>query len=63
MIPVWMDIGLVLAVILAATVYLVMRKIRSVRKLSRDWTTGRAEACDSCPVIKIREAQGKKTSS
>lgn len=63
MMPVWMDISLVLAVILAATVYLIMRKIRSVRKLSRDWTTGRAESCDSCPVVKIREAQGKKTSA
>ena len=61
--PVWADIALVLAVVLFAAVYLVRRKIRSARRLARDWTTGRAEACDSCPVIQIREAQEKNSTA
>jgi hypothetical protein len=58
--PPWMDIALVLATVLVAGVYLVQRKIRSTRRLARDWTTGRVEACDSCPVIQIREMQEKR---
>jgi hypothetical protein len=57
--PVWMDIALVLAAVVIAGVYLVRRKIRSARRLARDWTTGRVEACGSCPIITIREAQAK----
>jgi hypothetical protein len=60
MMPAWMDITLVLAAVLVAAGYLVRRKIRSVRRLTRDWTTGRVEACDSCPVIKIREVQERR---
>ena len=58
--PVWLDITLVLLAILTAGAYLIIRKIRSAKKLARDWTTGRVEACDSCPVIEIKKAQMKK---
>ena len=58
--PVWMDIALVMATVLVAAAYLVRRKIRSARRLARDWTTGRVDACDSCPVIRIKEAQHKQ---
>lgn len=61
--PLWTDIALVLATVLVAGVYLVRRKIRSARRLARDWTTGRVEACDSCPVIKIREAREKNSAA
>ena len=57
MMPVWLDTVLVLAAVLFAAGYLVRRKIRSVRRLTRDWTTGHAEVCDSCPVMKVREAK------
>jgi hypothetical protein len=60
MMAAWMDIVLVLAAVLIAGVYLVRRKIRNARRLARDWTTGRVEACDSCPVIKVREMQAEK---
>jgi len=60
MMAAWMDIALVLAAVLIAGVYLVQRKIRSTRRLARDWTTGRVDACDSCPVIRIKEAQHKQ---
>jgi hypothetical protein len=55
-----MDIALVMATVLVAAAYLVRRKIRSARRLARDWTTGRVDACDSCPVIRIKEAQHKQ---
>ena len=55
--PTYLDIVLVIATVSAATAYIVMRKVRSVRKINRDWTTGHAEACDHCPAIQIRQAQ------
>jgi hypothetical protein len=58
--PVWLDITLVLLAIALAGGYLIARKVRSVKRIARDWTTGRVEACDSCPVIEIRKVQGKK---
>ncbi|MFZ5432295.1 MAG: hypothetical protein ACOZB3_00830 [Calditrichota bacterium] len=51
-------VGLSVAI---AVAYLIWRRVRKSRKLARDWTTGRAEACDSCPVIKIREAQSQRS--
>ena len=58
--PPLLDIVLVGTMVLCATAYLVRRKLRSLRSIQRDWTTGRAEVCDHCPAIKIRQAQMKK---
>ena len=54
------DTLLVALMVLLAAAYLVRRKLRSLRNIQRDWTTGRAEVCDHCPAIKIRQAQMKK---
>ncbi|MBU1982900.1 hypothetical protein KJ815_00670 [bacterium] len=59
--PALLDYGLVVFAVAAACGYLAWRRIRKARRLSRDWTTGRVEACDSCPVIRIREAQAKRS--
>ena len=52
--PELLDYILVILSVTAALVYLIVRKIRKARRLARDWTTGRAESCASCPVIEIR---------
>jgi hypothetical protein len=54
-----LDIGLVITVVAAAAAYLIMRKVRGLKKVNRDWATGHAEVCDHCPAMKIREAQVK----
>ncbi len=58
--PELVDIILVVAFVAAATAYLVWRKVRSLRKIQRDWTTGHPESCGHCPAIQIRQAQLKK---
>jgi biopolymer transport protein ExbD len=58
--PPLLDILLVVLMVLLATAYLLRRKLRSLRSIQRDWTTGHAEVCDHCPAIKIRQAQMKK---
>ncbi|MDD5088142.1 MAG: hypothetical protein PHI18_05025 [bacterium] len=52
--PEFLDYLLVILSVAAALAYLIVRKIRKTRRLARDWATGRAERCDSCPVIEIR---------
>jgi biopolymer transport protein ExbD len=59
--PPLLDTLLVVLIVLLATAYLLRRKLRSLKSIQRDWTTGRAEVCDHCPAIKIRQAQMKKT--
>lgn len=51
-----LDIGLVALIVAAAVVYLVRRKLKSSRKITRDWSTGHSEACDSCPLIRSRSS-------
>ncbi|MCL4305475.1 hypothetical protein KJZ99_06145 [bacterium] len=41
----------------ASLAFLVLRKLRHLRQGRRDWSSGHAEACDSCPIIEIRKAQ------
>ncbi|RPH94997.1 hypothetical protein EHM69_05765 [candidate division KSB1 bacterium] len=53
----WLDTLLVFVAVAAAVFYLIRRKRKSTRQVLRDWSTGRAEQCGSCPVRKIREAQ------
>jgi len=48
---------LVVLAVGAAVAYLLWRKLRNARKISRDWATGHVDVCDSCPVIEIRKAQ------
>ena len=60
--PALLDYGLVIGAVTAAAAFLWYRKLRSLKKISRDWSTGHSEICDSCPAIKIREAQVKHTS-
>ena len=61
--PAILDYTLVFLAVACAAGYLIWRKVHKARRLARDWTTGRAEACDSCPVIKIRELQSRKSLS
>lgn len=61
--PALLDIALVALIVLLATAYLIRRKVRTAKRVSRDWASGHAEACDHCPAIKIRQAQRKKFSS
>jgi hypothetical protein len=51
------DYSLVILAVLAAGIYLLWRRAKSRRKLDRDWASGRAENCGSCPVIEIRKQQ------
>lgn len=57
--PPLLDTLLVGLIVACATAYLIMRKQRALKKVSRDWASGHAEACDHCPAIKIRQAQTK----
>ena len=57
--PPLLDTLLVVLVVSLAAAYLVVRKIRALKKINRDWATGHAEVCDHCPAIKIRQAQMK----
>ncbi len=52
-----LSVGLVVA---AAVAYLVFRKVRALKKISRDWATGHAASCGHCPAIQIRQAQSRK---
>jgi hypothetical protein len=49
-----LDLILVILALALAVGYLVVRKIRNTRNLTRDWSTGRAESCGNCPVITIK---------
>jgi hypothetical protein len=53
----FIDYVLVALTVGLAAAYLIRRKIRKRRRLDRDWTSGRVDACDSCPVIEIRRRQ------
>jgi hypothetical protein len=57
-----LDYTLVFLAIGLALGYLIRRKISTARRMARDWTTGHAEVCSSCPVIKIHE-QARKAKS
>lgn len=61
--PPLLDYALVLLAVAMAAGYLIWRKIRTARRIARDWATGNAESCGACPVIKIRQLQTQKTSS
>jgi hypothetical protein len=52
-----LDFALVALTVAVAAAYLIRRKIRKARRLDRDWTSGRVDACDACPVIEIRRAK------
>jgi hypothetical protein len=55
-----LDIGFVMVGVGAAVAYLVLRKVRALKRINRDWATGHAATCDHCPAIQIREAQRRK---
>jgi len=55
--PAYLDIALVSFAVACALGYLLYRKLRSARHVSRDWATGHAEACGNCAVIEIRRRQ------
>ncbi|MBI5060288.1 hypothetical protein HZB60_10975 [candidate division KSB1 bacterium] len=55
-----MDILLVGLAIAGAMSYLCYRVVRSRRHAERDWSTGKAQACSSCPVVEIRKLQLEK---
>jgi hypothetical protein len=57
--PAVLDTVLVVLAVVLAIVYLVSRKVRTLKKVSRDWSSGHAEACDHCPAVKIRQAQSR----
>jgi hypothetical protein len=61
--PPILDILFVALAVLLAASYLVWRKVRSLRRIERDWSSGRAEVCDHCPAIDIRKAQVRRSSS
>ena len=52
-----LNLTLVILAVVASVVYLAWRKLRLARRVPRDWTSGHAEACDSCPVIEIKKAR------
>jgi hypothetical protein len=54
-----LDLALVIVAVSSAVGYLAYRKIRA-RRNARDWSTGRAETCSSCPVVEIRNARLKR---
>jgi hypothetical protein len=51
---------LVLMTVALSLGYLIWRRGRASRQLVRDWTSGRAENCGTCPVIEIRKAQRRR---
>jgi hypothetical protein len=55
-----LDYSLVLLAIALALGYLIWRKVRSARHSARDWASGHAEVCSSCPVITIHKARLQK---
>lgn len=55
--PNTLDLILVLSSVGLAAGYLVLRKIRTARTMTRDWSSGHVEACDSCPIVEIRKAR------
>ncbi|HEY3295226.1 MAG TPA: hypothetical protein VGL38_07295 [bacterium] len=57
-----LDTFLVLTAVALALGYLVWRKLRSKRHAQRDWTSGHADVCTSCPVIQIHKARLQKAS-
>ncbi len=52
-----LDFILVFASVGLAVGYLVLRKVRRARTMTRDWSSGHVEACDSCPIVEIRKAR------
>ncbi|MBK6765450.1 MAG: hypothetical protein IPG71_03740 [bacterium] len=52
-----LDTVLVVFTVVLAIGYLAWRKLRSARRANRDWSSGHAEVCDSCPVLEIRKAR------
>lgn len=59
----FLDYALVLLAVAAATAYLIYRKVRTARRIARDWATGSAENCGSCPVIEIKRRQVNRAAS
>jgi hypothetical protein len=55
--PAAVDMLLVLATVAAAIGYFLIRKLRSVKKVQRDWASGHAESCGNCAVVEIRRRQ------
>ena len=53
------DIILVVAAVACALAYLIWRKLRSNRKVRRDWASGHPESCAGCGILEIRRAQLK----
>lgn len=58
--PPFLDYALVLLAVFAAVAYLIYRKVRTARRIARDWATGSAESCGSCPVIEIKRRQAQQ---
>lgn len=54
------DLTLVVVTLTLAVAYLAWRKFHSVKTVTRDWETGKAESCDSCALIEIRRAQRRQ---
>ncbi|MCB1060440.1 MAG: hypothetical protein KDB65_09425 [Calditrichaeota bacterium] len=52
-----LDLVLVILAVAASVAYLAWRKLRLARRAPRDWTSGHAEACDSCPIVEIQKAR------
>jgi hypothetical protein len=52
-----LNLILVIAAVALSVMYLAWRKLRLARRGPRDWTSGHAEACDSCPIVEIQKAR------
>ena len=55
--PIELDYILVIATVALSLGYLIWRKVRSAKAISRDWASGHSENCSGCAVVKIRQAQ------
>jgi hypothetical protein len=57
------DLVIVILSVGLAIAYLARRNLRTMRKSTRDWTTGHnEESCSSCPVVQIRKLQQPRDS-
>ncbi|MBU0690901.1 hypothetical protein KKH18_03710 [bacterium] len=54
-----LDLLLVIAAVASALGYMVWRKVRSTKKVRRDWASGHPESCAGCGIMEIRRAQLK----